>query len=118
MRDGNKAILLMLGCSALTVIGQLFFKQATIKLTFTLQGVLLNSYLYFGVLAYALGLIIMLKAYQLGDVTTLYPIIASSYVFVTLIAPLLFPDEMASYYNIAGVMLICIGIVVIGRGSK
>jgi drug/metabolite transporter (DMT)-like permease len=52
-----------------------------------------------------------------GQLSVLYPIIALTYVWVTIISPMFFGDTV-NIYKIAGVFFIVFGVSFIGAGSR
>ena len=66
---------------------------------------------------YAIGAMLLIVALRDGELSVLYPIIALSFVWVTLISIFLF-HEYVSAYNWVGVAAILLGVSLIGYGSK
>jgi len=52
-----------------------------------------------------------------GELSMLYPIIALTYVWVTLLSYALLPEKPNFYKNV-GIATIVIGVVVLGKGRK
>jgi len=48
----------------------------------------------------------------------LYPIIALTYVWVTILSPIYFRDDHLNSFKVAGVSLIVLGVSLIGVGSR
>ncbi|NJL44425.1 MAG: EamA family transporter [Nitrosarchaeum sp.] len=118
MKNKTKGIILMLICSIFTVIGQFLFKEGSTLFEFTFKSLLLNWALWLGGIVYLIALYFMVKAYRYAEVTTLYPFLATSYILVALIAPLLYATETLTPWNVLGVLFIFLGIVVVGAGSR
>ena len=59
----------------------------------------------------------MIYAFKHGDVTVLYPIVALSYIWVSLLAANFF-GEVINAYKWTGVIFIILGIVLVGIGGK
>ena len=66
-------------------------------------------------LAVNTGLLIL--ALRDGQLSVLYPIIALTYVWVTILSPLFFAD-LINGFKVAGVALIVLGVSFIGLGSR
>lgn len=107
------AVLLMIVCTAFTSIAQVFYKIGASRLPefFT------NYPLLSGLVLYGIGSVIFIFALKGGDVTLLYPIIATSYIWVTILSNYFF-KEIINAHKIAGIALIIIGISTIGYGSR
>ena len=59
----------------------------------------------------------MIKALKHGEVSMLYPIIATSYIWVSIGSSIFF-NEIINIWKWAGVFLIVVGVIVISYGSK
>ena len=59
----------------------------------------------------------MLSAFKYGELTVLFPIIATSYVWVSLLSSWLFPDTM-NVWKWMGVTLILFSVSLLGLASK
>lgn len=108
---------LMFLCTFLTSAAQFFYKKASIHLSFGVDGILLNMPLYIGAALYIAGALLMLVALRGGDLSGLYPVIATSFVWVTLISAYLL-NEHVSITKWIGIMSIMAGISLIGIGSR
>jgi drug/metabolite transporter (DMT)-like permease len=107
------AILLMFICTAFTSAAQVFYKIGAMNL----PDIITNYHLIAGLCLYALGAVIFVTALKYGEVTLLYPVIASSYVWVAILSWVIFSDAMGAL-KVAGIGLIFCGITVIAFGSK
>ena len=106
---------LTLGCSVLGALGQTFFKQASSKVTLTDPLTwILNGKLIAGLALYALATVFFVFALKFGNLSTLYPIIAFSYIWVLLIAGIHL-HEKVSLLNWVGVGFIVLGVALIVR---
>jgi drug/metabolite transporter (DMT)-like permease len=70
-----------------------------------------------GLLLYAIGAVVMITALKHGEVSVLYPIIATSYIWVSIGSSVFF-DEVMNLWKWAGVFAIVMGVFVISYGSK
>jgi undecaprenyl phosphate-alpha-L-ara4N flippase subunit ArnE len=111
------AIMLMVLCTVFTSIAQIFYKIGADKLRFDIISILTNWQLIFGMILYILGAILVIIALRGGEVTVLYPIITSSYIWVSLGSVYFFGEKMNSFKWI-GVFLIILGIIIITFGQK
>jgi len=105
--------LLVLFCALLGAVGQVFFKLASG--TFSFGPALLTNWKFIvGVGLYATATFLFVFALKYGNLSLLYPIIATSYIWVSLFA-IFFLKESFPAFKWAGIALIIIGIVVITR---
>ncbi|MBI2564880.1 EamA family transporter [Candidatus Woesearchaeota archaeon] len=107
------AIVLILICTIFTSTAQIFLKKGSALL----PNLLTNTPLIIGCALYGVGAIIFILALRGGDVTILYPIIATSYVWVNILA-ILFLNEKIPLLRWLGVILIMIGISTMGYASQ
>ena len=117
MQNKPWAILLIILCTFLTSSAQVFYKFAAAHLSFNLIALLTNYQLIAGILLYAIGAVLMLLAFKGGEVTVLYPIFATSFIWVTLFSQYFF-GEPINAFKIIGIITIIIGISAIAYGSK
>jgi len=101
---------LALFCSVLGALGQGFFKRASEKLVLTDPiSWITNGTLILGLGFYALATILFVVALKFGNLSTVYPVIAMSYIWVMLIAVIHF-QEKVSLLNWFGIALIIVGV--------
>lgn len=109
------AMLLVLFTTLLTSSAQLLWKKGSASLT--VATIASNYYLIGGLLLYVVGGTLLIISLRGGEVSVLYPIIATSYVWVTLLS-MRFLDETMNNFKWFGITSIILGIVLIGFGSK
>ena len=112
----SKPLLLAIICTIFTSIGVTFFKLAAER-TFSVTTFLVNGYLWLGLMSYGIGFLLLMKALKQKELSTVYPIIALSYVWVALIAIVWF-NEHLSFLRWFGIFLILGGVSAIGWGEK
>jgi multidrug transporter EmrE-like cation transporter len=83
-----------------------------------LSGLLTNLPLFIGYCIYGLNTVLIVHAFKQGHLSVLYPIIALSYVWVTILSPVYFHADHLNGFKIAGVALIVAGVSMIGIGSR
>lgn len=108
------AFFLMLSCTVLTAIGQLLWKRAVESLTLTAPWQLLNIFFFLGAIMYGSAFIFLLLAFQRGELTVLYPIMATSYVWVSLLSPFFFPSDAMNLWKWLGVACIVVSVSLLG----
>lgn len=111
------AIMLMVICTALTSSAQIFYKIGADKLRFDIISIITNWHIISGMVLYASGAVLVIIALRGGEVTVLYPVITSSYIWVTIGSNYFF-GEIISSLRWAGVALIIVGILMITFGEK
>jgi len=82
-----------------------------------LSGVLTNVPLIAGYALYGINTLMLVLALRDGELSMLYPIIAMTYVWVTLLSYALLHEKPNLYKN-AGIATIVIGVAVLGRGGR
>lgn len=117
MQTTKKALVLILMSSLCAGVGQLFWKKASFSLNLNIIS-LINEYLVIGIALYLFATFLMVLSFREGELSVLHPFLATSYVWVTLIAPVFIVTETISFPKIAGVMLIFLGVVFICVGGK
>ncbi len=111
------AVLTVVFTTLLTSIGQILYKKAADQLVLTPLGLLTNVYLIVGVMVYAIAGILVIIALRGGEVSVLYPIIATSYIWVAFLS-IYFIGESMNPWKWLGIATIFGGIVLIGFGSR
>jgi len=111
------AIGLIILCTAFTSVAQVFYKAGAKALEFNLISLITNIPLIIGLALYGIGAVLMILAFKGGEVSVLYPIIATSYIWVTLLSFLLF-NENVNAFRIIGILFIVFGVVFVSVGSK
>ncbi len=112
----KKAIGLILLCTVFTSTGQLLLKKGALGLDFGRIITFFNWPLFGGIVFYGVGFLLMLAAFKRGDLSVLYPILASSYIWVSLLSPFFFNDSM-NLWKWVGVFLIILSVGLLGYGS-
>ena len=111
--DKRKAVFMMLFCTLLTSIAQIFLKKGAMLL----PTLFTNWQLLIGCFLYGSAAIIFIIALKGGELSVLYPIIATSYVWVSLLSGYFF-NESITPLKWLGILSIVIGVSLIGKGSK
>jgi uncharacterized membrane protein len=111
------AIGIVLFSTLLTSTAQLFYKFGAAKLSFDILSLITNYELIMGMVLYAIGGILLILSLRGGEVSVLYPIFATSYIWVSFLS-IYFLGEVMNLFKWVGVAAIVIGIVFIGLGSK
>ena len=107
----------VLFCTLLTSTAQIFYKFGAEKLELNFFSLITNYELLMGMALYAVGGILLILSFRGGEVSVLYPIIATSYIWVSFLS-IYFLNEIMNLYKWLGVFTIVAGIILIGIGSK
>lgn len=109
-----KIILLVAFCAWLGAIGQIFFKLASETLKFDFIALITNWKLFLGLTLYGIATILFLIALKHSNLSIAYPIIATSYVWVTILSKVFLNEPFPSYKWI-GIIMIIMAVGVITR---
>ena len=107
--------LVLLACF-LGSFGPIMLKKASGKISFKIRDIIKNYYLISGFLFYGIGTILFVPALKGGELSVLYPLVAITYVWVSLWSVKFLKEKMNKKKWI-GVMLVIIGVVFIGLGA-
>ena len=113
MKTSWWAILLVISCTLLTSVAQVLWKFGAMKL----PDIITNWQIWIGFIAYALAAGLLITSFKGGEVSVLFPLIATSYIWVTLLSMYFF-DEIISLIKIVGIAFVIAGIISVGTGSK
>jgi drug/metabolite transporter (DMT)-like permease len=114
----RRPVLLVFGCTVLGAAAQIFMKFGANRLAHPgLIGMATNLPLLSGLVLYGLSTVLLVLALKDGELSLLYPVIALTYVWVTLLSLVLLHDQ-PNPYKLAGIAIIVIGVSVLGRGGK
>lgn len=116
-RTETFAIFITLFCTLLTSLGQLLLKWGSAKLELNTWALLTNYYLIGGVIVYGFGAVLLIIALKYGELSTLYPLIALSFVWVMILS-IYFLHEQVSLLNWAGIACILVGVSAMGWGAN
>lgn len=110
------AIILVLLTSVLSAIGSLFLKKGSKKISRNFLSIFKNKMLLFGMFMYAVSVPPYIIALKKGELSVLYPLVATSYIWSSLLA-LYFLKEKMNKFKWIGIFLIIIGVMFIGIGA-
>jgi len=117
-RTSIRSIGLVLLCTIIGAAAQIFLRYGAEHLTAAgLRGILTNWALLAGYVCLGANTFLLILALRDGQLSVLYPIIALTYVWVTILSPVFFGD-IVNVYKICGVVLIVLGVSFIGAGSR
>ena len=108
---------LILSSTLLTSTAQLFYKFGSAKLSLDILSIITNFELIIGMVLYAISGILLIISFRGGEVSVLYPIFATSYIWVSFLS-IYFLGEIMNIFKWLGIFTIMAGIVLIGISSK
>lgn len=113
-----QSVVLVVVCTVIGAAAQIFLRYGAEHLTGSgIRGILTNWTLLAGYACLGANTILLILALRHGQLSVLYPIIALTYVWVTVLSPLFFGD-IINAYKIVGLALIVLGVSFIGAGSR
>jgi uncharacterized membrane protein len=95
-------------------LGFYYFKKASKKFNISIKG-LMNLNLIKGVISFISGVCLYIIALKFGNLSYLYPLAATQYIWIILFGKLL--GEKITRNKVIGIVLIVIGIGLIGLNS-
>lgn len=128
---GRKAFILVFSCTLIGALAQILIKQGTAQLgahatladvarrpalimSFFL-GILVNFRLFLGYCFYGINTVLMALALKGRELSKLYPIIALTYVWVTILSIFFLVGEHINFFRGIGIAFIVGGVSVLGR---
>ena len=107
-------ILVVAVTAFLAAVGQLLLKMGSATVDVSVLSWIANWRLVLGVAFHGVGFILMVIALKHGSLSVLYPVLATSYVWVALLSPY-YLAETASALRWVGVLLVLAGIGLVVR---
>jgi len=128
-RNQTKANWMVAGCTVLGAAAQMLIKRGLLHLPPTPTGgagveawfqfglgLATNLPLFSGLSCYGISTGLLVLALRYGELSVLYPIIALTYVWVSILSVALLGETMNAF-KIAGLSLIVVGVAVLGWGG-
>ena len=113
----TRGVTLVFFCTILGAAAQVFMKTGANSITHPgLTGILTSLPLMTGYCLYGLSAVLLVVALKHGQLSLLYPVIALTYVWVTILSVLIFRETM-NPFKILGITVIVLGVCVLGRGG-
>ena len=117
MNLNKKVILLIFITTFLASTAQILFKTTANDLVFDIVKIITNYNLLIGLLLYLIGGILVIISFRYGEITILYPILATSYVWINLLSNYFF-EEQINIFKWMGIAAIIMGVSLLGFGKK
>jgi drug/metabolite transporter (DMT)-like permease len=114
----RQPVALVFCCTLLGAAAQVLMKTGANHMVHAgLPGMITNVPLMGGYCLYGLSTLLLVLALRDGELSLLYPVIALTYVWVTMLSFLIFHDAI-NPWKLAGIALIVIGVAVLGKGGR
>ncbi len=101
-------------CALMGAFGQVFFKLGSKTISMDIMSWILNWKLLTGITLYALATVVFVAALKFSNLSIVYPIIATSYIWVTLFS-IFYLGESFPAYKWLGIIMILAGVAIITR---
>lgn len=113
----RRSVLLVFACTILGAAAQILMKKGMTHFSPDPIALVTNVPLVAGYVLYGINTLMLVLALRDGELSMLYPIIALTYVWVTLLSYFVLAEPPNWYKNI-GITIIVIGVAVLGRGGR
>ena len=113
----SKSVLLVFCASLLLSCAQLLLKRASGSFALTFAGIF-QLELILGIALLGVTAVLFIIALRGGELTVLYPLMATSYVWVAIASPIFFPSDSLNALKLAGIGSIILGVYSIARGNR
>lgn len=110
------AIGLVILAAFLGSLGPIYLKKSAKDFSLNLKKQITNYNLIIGLAFYAVGTVLFIPALRGGELSVLYPLVATTYIWVSLLS-VKFLKEKMNKYKWLGIFIIIIGVTFIGLGS-
>src|SRR6202008_3869729 len=115
--EHRQGVALVFGCTLLGAAAQILLKTGANHMAqITLLNVITNWALIGGLSLYCVSTVLLVLALRDGELSLLYPVIALTYVWVTILSVAVFHESM-NVFKLAGVTVIVAGVAVLGMGE-
>lgn len=117
----RRSFLLVFLCTVVGAAAQILIKEGATTVAHpgfiaAIVAMFTNRPLFIGYCLYGMNMVLMVLALRDGELSLLYPIIALTYIWVTLLSIIIFHEPMHTFKGI-GIALVVIGVAVLGRGK-
>jgi len=95
--------------------GAIYLKKASSKLSLDIKF-LANKYLLIGIIFYTVSTAIFLVTLKFGDLSILYPTVATAYIWISIFSQKMLNEKM-NVFKWTGIFIIIIGVALLGLGA-
>lgn len=107
------AVLLVILANLIGSFGPIYLKKASASFKLNLTDLLNNRNLFAGLCFYGVGTILFVGALKGGELSVLYPLVATVYIWVSLLSIKMLGEKMNAYKWL-GILIIILGVSFIG----
>ena len=117
------SVFLVFCCTLIGAVAQVLIKSGANglgphpSLVATGIAILTTPSLFFGYSMYGVSMVLLVLALRHGELSALYPVIALTFVWVTILSVTVFSERMNGA-KVAGIALIVGGVAALGTGSR
>ena len=111
------AMCLVLFTTTINAFAQVLYKKGANIATLDFYALVTNYYLIVGAFLYFISAVLLVIALKYGELSVLYPIISTGFIWVSFLSVYFF-SEFMNFERWLGIVLIIIGISFIGIGSN
>jgi multidrug transporter EmrE-like cation transporter len=112
------SVLLVFLCTLVGAAAQILLKIGATQLAGPNPiKMLMNPWLFAGYALYGISTVLLILALRKGQLSVLYPVIALTYVWVTVLSIMIFQERM-NVYKAIGLSIVVAGVAVLGRDSR
>jgi uncharacterized membrane protein len=97
-------------------MGPIFLKRASRDFRMSIRALIANRSLILGIACYGTATVLFVPALRGGELSTLYPLVSTTYIWVSLLSVKLLKERM-NRIKWLGILLIIAGVSFIGFGS-
>ncbi len=118
----RRSIILVFCCTLIGAAAQVLLKLGAAGIAphstplLTVLRILTTPALFSGYALYGVSTVLLVLALRHGELSLLYPVIALTFVWVTILSVLVFHETM-NPFKVAGILTIMSGVAVLGRGT-
>ena len=106
-------VLLVLLAGLIGAFGAVLLKRGSKELSLNIIRLIKNKSVVAGVVLYGLASVIFVSALKHGELSILYPLVSTTYIWVALLS-IKFLDERMNQHKWLGIFLIIIGVCILG----
>ena len=115
MTEGYAFAMVIVACF-IGAFGAICLKKASATLSFNPLKAIKNTYMILGFFLYGISTVLFIIALKAGELSVLYPFVATVYVWTALLS-MKFLGEKMNKLKWIGILLIMLGVSFIGLGS-
>ena len=121
-KQRRRSVLIIVACTLMGAVAQVFIKLgashlAHASLLVALWSIFTVPMLFLGYCLYGIFAVLMVYALRHGELSILYPVIALTCVWVSILSAMIFHEAM-NPMKIGGIAVIVGGVAVLGWGSR